>query len=241
MLAIGLSFISGLGIGAAAVVAVTVAGRGHAAARGARLRRHQHRQAAGCRGCTTTATARARRSGTAGAGSCSATRGALTDRRPRDRARARRCRCCRCGSASSTPATTRPARRPRQAYDLLAKGFGPGFNGPFLLAIQLPARRRPHRRCSTKLHDGARGHAGRRVGLARDHEPVGNDRGHAREPDDRAARRGHEPAVAPPAPRRDPASDRGHRRRRSTSAASARSPTTSPTCSANDSRCSSRW
>ena len=27
----------------------------------------------------------------------------------------------------------------RQAYDLLAKGFGPGFNGPFLLAIEMPA------------------------------------------------------------------------------------------------------
>jgi RND superfamily putative drug exporter len=27
----------------------------------------------------------------------------------------------------------------RQAYDLLAKGFGPGFNGPFELAIELPA------------------------------------------------------------------------------------------------------
>ncbi len=27
----------------------------------------------------------------------------------------------------------------RQAYDLLAEGFGPGFNGQFLLAVQLPA------------------------------------------------------------------------------------------------------
>jgi RND superfamily putative drug exporter len=27
----------------------------------------------------------------------------------------------------------------RQAYDLLSKGFGPGFNGPFVFAIQLPA------------------------------------------------------------------------------------------------------
>ncbi len=26
----------------------------------------------------------------------------------------------------------------RQAYDLLARGFGPGFNGPLLLAVQLP-------------------------------------------------------------------------------------------------------
>src|SRR5262249_46351639 len=27
----------------------------------------------------------------------------------------------------------------REAYDTLSQGFGPGFNGPFLLAIQLPA------------------------------------------------------------------------------------------------------
>jgi RND superfamily putative drug exporter len=27
----------------------------------------------------------------------------------------------------------------REAYDLLSDGFGPGFNGPFLLAVQLPA------------------------------------------------------------------------------------------------------
>src|SRR5690606_5715384 len=26
----------------------------------------------------------------------------------------------------------------RQAYDLLVAGFGPGFNGPFLLAAELP-------------------------------------------------------------------------------------------------------
>ena len=29
--------------------------------------------------------------------------------------------------------------QPREAYDLLAKGFGPGFNGPFVLAIEMPA------------------------------------------------------------------------------------------------------
>ena len=46
MLAIGLSFISGLGIGAAAVVAVTVCRGAHVVARGARLRRHEHRQVA---------------------------------------------------------------------------------------------------------------------------------------------------------------------------------------------------
>jgi RND superfamily putative drug exporter len=37
--------------------------------------------------------------------------------------------------AGNDPAGTQT----RQAYDLLAKGFGPGFNGQFLLAIELPA------------------------------------------------------------------------------------------------------
>jgi putative drug exporter of the RND superfamily len=35
----------------------------------------------------------------------------------------------------------RPPQTTRQAYDLLAKGFGPGFNGPLQLAVELP---RPH-------------------------------------------------------------------------------------------------
>jgi len=37
--------------------------------------------------------------------------------------------------AGNDPAGTQT----RQAYDLLAQGFGPGFNGQFLLAVQLPA------------------------------------------------------------------------------------------------------
>ena len=53
-----------------------------------------------------------------------------------------RCRCCRCGSASPTPATTRPTHTTRQAYDLLAEGFGAGFNGPLVVAVELPTGRR---------------------------------------------------------------------------------------------------
>jgi len=37
--------------------------------------------------------------------------------------------------AGNDPASTTT----RQAYDLVSQGFGPGFNGPFLLAIELPA------------------------------------------------------------------------------------------------------
>jgi RND superfamily putative drug exporter len=36
--------------------------------------------------------------------------------------------------AGNNPTSTQS----RQAYDLLSEGFGPGFNGPFLLAVQLP-------------------------------------------------------------------------------------------------------
>ena len=41
--------------------------------------------------------------------------------------------------AGNNPTSTQS----RQAYDLLSKGFGPGFNGPFVLAVDLPAGRDP--------------------------------------------------------------------------------------------------
>ena len=169
MLAIGLSFISGLGIGAAAVVAVTVLVGDHAAARDARVRRQRTSTGCGCRGCTTTATARARRSGTAGAGSCSATRGCSPSPGSRSCSRSR-CRCCRCGSASSTPATTRPASQTRQAYDLVAQGLRPRVQRPVPARDPDAGRRRPHRR-PREAARRARRDARRRVGRARDHAP----------------------------------------------------------------------
>ncbi len=126
----------------------------------------------------------------------------------------------------------------RQAYDLLSQGFGPGFNGPFLLAIELPVRRRPRRR-SRQAASGHRRHARGRVGFARAHEPGRDDRGDARVPDDRTARRGNDLAAASSPARRDPAGNRWDRCPRSTSADSPRSPTTSRTCSVSGSRCSS--
>ena len=42
-----------------------------------------------------------------------------------------------------------PGQTTRQAYDLLAKGFGPGFNGPLQVVASLPHRKR---------HGGAREH-----------------------------------------------------------------------------------
>jgi putative drug exporter of the RND superfamily len=44
--------------------------------------------------------------------------------------------------------TLPPSATQRRAYDLLASGFGPGFNGPLLLAVELPPdnRQAPNRR-----------------------------------------------------------------------------------------------
>ena len=238
MLAIGLSFISGLGHRRRGGGRGHGARRGHVAARGARLRRHEHRPAGGCRGCTTTATAPARpiwhrwsrfvqrhawlltiaglarRDRARAAGAVAATRFRRRRQRPRGHADPRGLRPRRQGLRSRVQRPV-PARDPAAA----------------------PAATTPP--TSRSSHDGGRGDARRRVGLARDHQPGGHDRGHPRVPDDRTAGRGHEHAAAPPARRRDPRGDRRHRRARSTSAGSRRSPTTSPTCSANGSRCSS--
>ena len=67
---------------------------------------------------------------------------------PGARGAALRRRCCcssasrpsRCGSAPTTPAPTRPGTTTREAYDLLAEGFGPGFNGPFAIVAALPSK-----------------------------------------------------------------------------------------------------
>jgi putative drug exporter of the RND superfamily len=49
----------------------------------------------------------------------------------------------------------------RKAYDLIAKGFGPGINGPFLLAVQLP------RAGDTDAAQGIAAAAGRDPGVSR--------------------------------------------------------------------------
>jgi RND superfamily putative drug exporter len=53
----------------------------------------------------------------------------------------------------SSDASTRPTSdTTRRAYDLLAQGFGPGFNGPLLLAIEIPPG--ADDAVLTKIHDG---------------------------------------------------------------------------------------
>ena len=56
----------------------------------------------------------------------------------------------------------------RQAYDLLAKGFGPGFNGPLVVAADLrwPARASQHRPARRAPWP----HAGRGLGEPADHQ-----------------------------------------------------------------------
>ena len=55
------------------------------------------------------------------------------------------CPRSRCTSAPPTRATTPRPPTTRQAYDLLAEGFGPGVNGPLTLVAAARRRRRPAR------------------------------------------------------------------------------------------------
>ena len=60
-------------------------------------------------------------------------------RRPRHPAWCWRCRCSRCTCCSPTPGNDPTTLTTRRAYDLLAEGFGPGANGPLVVAVDLPA------------------------------------------------------------------------------------------------------
>src|SRR2546427_6948895 len=46
--------------------------------------------------------------------------------------------CCRSGRDGRDRGQTPRRPHPRRAYDLLAKGFGPGFNEPLLVVASLP-------------------------------------------------------------------------------------------------------
>ena len=76
----------------------------------------------------------------------------------------------------------------REAYDLLAEGFGPGFNGPLLVAAELPNGAGRSGRCSSSSAPTLRRHRRRRLGDAADPERVGQRRHHAGLPDDRRRR-----------------------------------------------------
>ena len=163
---------------------------------------------------------REQRSGSGGAASCSAARGPRSLGGARASCSCSRSRSSRCGSASPTPAATRQSDTTRQAYDLVAEGFGPGFNGPLILAAEFPDGQR--RRAALDAIVGRRArHARRRRGRQPpDAQPVGRRRGHPGDPDDLAAAAQTDRRWC--ARLRDdviPAARRGHRRARSTSAA----------------------
>ena len=85
----------------------------------------------------------------------------------------------------------------RQAYDLVAKGFGPGSNGPFLIAISLPDDG-DHTAVLTKLHDDLAATPGVASVSPALTSPSGDDRGDSPQPHDFAAGRGNDQAVASP-------------------------------------------
>ena len=130
-------------------------------------------------------------------------------------------RCCsassprrrsRCGSASPTTATRRPPARCASPTTCVADGFGPGFNGPLQVAVEVDGAGR---------HGSAARHQGRcwptteasprssRPAISPARRPGGH-RGH---PDHVAAGRGHDRAGAPAA-RRGPARRDARARRR---------------------------
>ena len=135
-----------------------------------------------------------------------------------------------CASASPTRATIAEDTSTRQAYDLLAEGFGAGFNGPFMItvvpgagdgvaAVDTLQRRSPRRPAS--LPSRRPSPTGRRArGVP--HQP---------RPDDGAPGRSHRRTRRDPARRRHPGCHRRHRR--STSRSPERPPptSTSPTSS----------
>ncbi len=78
----------------------------------------------------------------------------------------------------------------RQAYDLVAEGFGAGFNGPLLLAAETP-NGQADVDALNELTDEAQPDEGRRVRDAAAGEPRGHGRGAAGVPHHRPAGRGH--------------------------------------------------
>ena len=207
MLAIRLSFISGLGIGSAVGRRADGRRRGHAVARGARLRRHQCRQAPPPVGPQ-----RRRRHPRDGVAPLEPVRTeprvGADDRRPPGGARA--------GGAGAVAATRLRRRRQRCGRHPDPPGLRPPRAG-IRARLQRPVRardpdagRREPRGGSRPVAVRDRGDPGRRVGLARDHERH-RHRGRApRVAHDRTARRGDLEPPASPAPGRHPPSDRGH-------------------------------
>ena len=146
-----------------------------------------------------------------------------------------------CGSASPTTATSPSRKTQRVAYDQLSEAFGPGSNGPFLLAVDIPKGARGQRGAARRAPEGRRGHAGHGQRRAR-RSPARTARWRRSSPIPKTAPQdaAHERPARAPARGRDPGGRRGHAaeglRRRQHGRASRTSRTRSPRAC----RCSSR-
>ncbi len=112
----------------------------------------------------------------------------------------------------------------RQAYDLLADGFGPGFNGPLVLAVDLGDATVDDLAPLAEAIAADPGVAGRGAARAQRGRHGRRAAGH---PDHVAAGRAHDRPRAPPPQRRHP---RGHGRHRAPTSTSAGRPPRSSTC-----------
>ena len=109
----------------------------------------------------------------------------------------------RLGAADQgTQPTEQTARR---AYDLLAEGFGPGFNGPIPIVVDV----NDDAEAPQRIFDGVEGLSGCRVGRRAAAERGRHGRDRLRDARLRAAGRGDGQPRRPPAERRRPRGDPG--------------------------------
>ena len=111
--------------------------RDHAAPRPARPRRHEDRQALDPPQVARRQARRRDASPVAGRTTSAATRSATRSSASAPCAPSPSRRSA-CGSACPTTATPPPHTTQRIAYDQLADGFGPGFNGPIQVVVEVP-------------------------------------------------------------------------------------------------------
>ena len=101
-------------------------------------------------------------------------------------------------------------RTQRVAYDELSKAFGPGSNGPFLLAVDTPKGDAGTKAQLASLQKAVAGTQGRRRRRARDAQRGRRDGDDHRRPHHRAAGRQDERPARAPARGRDPEGDERH-------------------------------
>ena len=93
----------------------------------------------------------------------------------------------------------------RRAYDLLAEGFGPGFNGPIPIVVDVNG----DQQAPQKIYDGLQGPGGRRLRRRAAIQRRQDRRDRLRDPELGAAGRGDRRARRPAPRRRRPGGDRG--------------------------------